>query len=51
MEKEEEQDKDLNRAKELLKLHYGVREAHKRGELGRGLEEARGMVERAVNAG
>jgi hypothetical protein len=36
------------RAKELLKLHYDVKERHKRGELSRGLEEARREVERVV---
>jgi hypothetical protein len=29
-------------------LHYSLREAHKRGELARGLEEARQSVWRAV---
>jgi len=41
-------DADLARAKDLVKLHYDVKEAHKRGLLGRGLEEARRSVERAV---
>ncbi|KAF2850723.1 hypothetical protein T440DRAFT_479017 [Plenodomus tracheiphilus IPT5] len=45
---EEEQDVDLKRAKELLSLHYQVKQAHKQGELRRGLEEARGSVERAL---
>ncbi|KAH7399526.1 hypothetical protein BKA66DRAFT_565597 [Pyrenochaeta sp. MPI-SDFR-AT-0127] len=45
----DEEDPDLKRAKDLLKLHYGVKEAHKRGELGRGLEDARRAVERAVS--
>ncbi|KAF2869262.1 hypothetical protein BDV95DRAFT_498602 [Massariosphaeria phaeospora] len=44
----DEQDPDLKRAKELVKLHYGVREASKRGELGRGLEEARAAIERVA---
>ena len=39
---------DLRRAKELVELHYAVKEASRRGELGRGLGEAREMVERAV---
>ena len=41
-------DPDLQRAKDLVELHYAVREAHKRGELGQGLEEARAAVRRAV---
>ena len=45
---DDEQDPDLKRAKDLLKLHYEVKEAHKRGELGRGLEEARSLVKKAV---
>ncbi|KAF1942565.1 hypothetical protein EJ02DRAFT_454079 [Clathrospora elynae] len=45
---DDEQDPELKRAKDLLKLHYEVKEAHKRGELGRGLEDARRAVERAV---
>ena len=45
---EEEEDVDIARAKELVELHYGVKEAHRRGELARGLEEARGAVGRAV---
>ncbi|KAH8732946.1 hypothetical protein GQ44DRAFT_601683 [Phaeosphaeriaceae sp. PMI808] len=44
----DEQDEDLKRAKDLVKLHYDVREKHKRGELSRGLEEARAAVGRAV---
>ncbi|CAO2656954.1 Nn.00g057570.m01.CDS01 [Neocucurbitaria sp. VM-36] len=48
LKSEEEDDVDLKRAKDLLKLHYEVKEAHKRGELSRGLEEARWGVERAV---
>ncbi|KAJ4409075.1 hypothetical protein N0V91_002891 [Didymella pomorum] len=44
----EEDDKDLHRAKELVALHYDVRERYKRGELTRGLAEARGAVERAL---
>src|SRR4051812_22470802 len=38
------QDTELDRAKDLLKLHHEVKEAHMRGELGRGLEEAREAV-------
>jgi hypothetical protein len=45
---DDDQDADLKRAKDLLKLHYEVKEAHKRGELGRGLEEARRAVGKAV---
>ncbi|KAH7124021.1 hypothetical protein B0J11DRAFT_530502 [Dendryphion nanum] len=39
-----EGDEELRRAKELVRLHYEVREAQRRGELGRGLEEAREAV-------
>ncbi|KAF2622705.1 hypothetical protein BU25DRAFT_494798 [Macroventuria anomochaeta] len=45
---DDDQDVDLQRAKELVKLHYEVRERCKRGELGRGLAEARRDVERAM---
>ncbi|KAH6878883.1 hypothetical protein BKA58DRAFT_104991 [Alternaria rosae] len=45
---DDEQDPELKRAKDLLKFHYEVKEAHKRGELGRGLEEARSLVRKAV---
>lgn len=38
----------MARAKDLVKLHFEVKEAQRRGELSRGLEEARAMVERAV---
>jgi hypothetical protein len=41
-------DADLARAKHLVELHYSVKEAHRRGELTRGLFEARAAVERAV---
>lgn len=44
----DEEDVDLKRAKDLLKYHYEVKEAHKRGELSRGLEDARRAVGRAV---
>ena len=44
----EDDDADLHRAKELVALHYDVRERYKRGELTRGLAEARGAVERAL---
>ncbi|KAF2001161.1 hypothetical protein P154DRAFT_433462 [Amniculicola lignicola CBS 123094] len=46
---DEEQDADIKRAKDVVELHYKVREAHKRGELGRGLEEARSLVQRAIS--
>jgi hypothetical protein len=45
---QDEDDADLKRAKDLLKLHYDVKEKHKRGELSRGLEEARKDVARAI---
>lgn len=41
-------DEDLRRAKELVELHYDVRERCKRGELSSGLAEARSAVERAL---
>ncbi|KAL1609345.1 hypothetical protein SLS59_001710 [Nothophoma quercina] len=44
----DEQDVDLQRAKQLVTLHYEVRERFKRGELSRGLAEARRDVERAL---
>lgn len=44
----EDSDPDLKRAKDLLELHVEVKEAEMRGELSRVLEEARGLVERAV---
>ncbi|KAF2013221.1 hypothetical protein BU24DRAFT_410989 [Aaosphaeria arxii CBS 175.79] len=44
-------DADLTRAKDLVELHYRLREAHKRGELSSGLEEARAAVGKAVRAG
>jgi hypothetical protein len=44
----QDDDADLDRAKELVALHYDVRERCKRGELGRGLAEARSAVERAL---
>lgn len=44
----DDDDADLTRAKELVKLHYDVKEKHKYGELSRGLEEARREVQRAV---
>ncbi|KAF2253449.1 hypothetical protein BU26DRAFT_418669 [Trematosphaeria pertusa] len=46
--REEQEDGDLKRAKDLVELHYAVKEAHKRGELGRGLMDARASVDRAV---
>ncbi|KAF2739311.1 hypothetical protein EJ04DRAFT_427315 [Polyplosphaeria fusca] len=42
------EDAELKRAKELVEMHYGVKEKHRRGELGNGLEDARRAVERAV---
>ena len=45
---EEEEGVDLKRARELVELHYAVREKCKTGELARGLAEARGDVERAL---
>ncbi|KAF2799097.1 hypothetical protein K505DRAFT_231790 [Melanomma pulvis-pyrius CBS 109.77] len=45
---DDDDDVDLRRAKELVELHYSVREAHRRGELGRALTEARERVQRAV---
>ncbi|CAE7002262.1 hypothetical protein PTNB73_10241 [Pyrenophora teres f. teres] len=45
---ESTQDTELDRAKDLLKLHYEVKEAHMRGELGRGLQEAREAVRRSM---
>ncbi|KAF1959057.1 hypothetical protein CC80DRAFT_591141 [Byssothecium circinans] len=47
-EKADDQDPDLRRAKDLMELHYAVKEAHKKGELGGGLVEARQAVEKAV---
>jgi hypothetical protein len=44
----EARDEDLRRAKDLVELHYAVKEAHKRGELGTGLMEARKVVDAAV---
>jgi hypothetical protein len=46
--RDEDEDEDLRRAKELVELHYAVKEGHRRGELGRGLREARESVQRAV---
>lgn len=45
-----EEDPDIKRAKELVELHYAVKEAHRKGELGAGLEDARASVERAVGS-
>ncbi|KAH7076500.1 hypothetical protein BKA63DRAFT_283867 [Paraphoma chrysanthemicola] len=47
---DEEDDVDLKRAKDLLKYHYGVKEAHRMGKLNRGLDEARSSVARAVGS-
>ncbi|KAJ4987355.1 hypothetical protein SVAN01_07093 [Stagonosporopsis vannaccii] len=41
-------DADLRRARELVHLHYAVRERCRTGELGRGLAEARRAVEEAM---
>ncbi|KAF2118453.1 hypothetical protein BDV96DRAFT_643698 [Lophiotrema nucula] len=46
--KPEEEDADLKRAKDLVQLHYEVKEKQRRGELGSGLGEARRAVDRAV---
>lgn len=43
-----EDDTDIKRAKDLVELNYAVKEAHRRGELTAGLEEARASVARAV---
>lgn len=45
---QKEEDKDLKRARDVIELHYEVRERHRRGELGVGLEGARRAVEGAV---
>lgn len=45
-----EDDVDIKRAKELVELHHAVKEAHRRGELDAGLEEARASVARAVGS-
>ncbi|KZM18588.1 uncharacterized protein EKO05_0002357 [Ascochyta rabiei] len=42
-------DADLQRARDLVTLHYEVRVRCKTGELGRGLEGARRDVERALS--
>ncbi|KAF2187759.1 hypothetical protein K469DRAFT_569291 [Zopfia rhizophila CBS 207.26] len=47
-EKEKEDDADLKRVKDLVELHYSVKEAHKRGGLGKRLAEAREAVWRVV---
>ncbi|ORY14994.1 hypothetical protein BCR34DRAFT_478591 [Clohesyomyces aquaticus] len=47
-DKDDKGDPDLQRAKDLVELHYSVKEAHKRGELEKGLAEAREMVTKAV---
>lgn len=44
----EDEDADLVRAKELVRLHYEVKVAQQKGALGRGLEEARRSVEKAL---
>lgn len=45
---EEELDPELQRGKDLIRLHYEVKVAHSRGELERQLDEARGMVGKAL---
>ncbi|KAF1989651.1 hypothetical protein K402DRAFT_302897, partial [Aulographum hederae CBS 113979] len=45
---EADADPDLTRAKDLVELHYAVKVAHARGELGGQLAEARDGVRRAV---
>ncbi|XPS70373.1 hypothetical protein M3J09_002594 [Ascochyta lentis] len=42
-------DTDLQRARDLVSLHYEVRERCKTGQLSRGLEAARREVERALS--
>jgi FAD synthase len=46
--KEDDDDEDIKRAKDLLKYHYDVKEKHKHGKLSLGLERARRDVERVV---
>ncbi|PVI08075.1 hypothetical protein DM02DRAFT_502492, partial [Periconia macrospinosa] len=40
----DEEDKDLQRAKDLVKLHYEVKVAHSEGRFGKELEAARELV-------
>ena len=47
-DEKDEEDKDLKRAKDLVELHYEVKEKSRRGESARGLGEARAAVWRAV---
>lgn len=41
-------DRDLQRAKDLVDLHYSVKMAHANNRIDQGLVEARRMVEEAV---
>lgn len=45
---EQDQDKDIQRAKDLLRLHYDVKVAHQHGKVDQGLLEARRMVKAAL---
>ncbi|KAF2270605.1 hypothetical protein CC78DRAFT_573898 [Lojkania enalia] len=44
----DDQDPDLKKAKDLVELHYEVKERQRKGELSGALEEARKAVGRAV---
>ena len=44
----EEQDPDIKRAKDLVELHYAVKEEHTRSELVVEMTEARRSVERVI---
>lgn len=44
----QDEDKDLQRAKDLLKLHNEVKVAHEHGRIDQGLVEARRMVREAL---
>jgi hypothetical protein len=47
--KQQELDKDLQRAKDLIELHYSVKVAHSDGKLEKQLDDAREMVRRAID--
>lgn len=47
-DKEEDKDEDLERAKDLVNLHYKVKVAYAQGEFGRDLEGAREVVRGVV---
>ena len=47
--KRSELDQDLQRAKDLIELHYSVKVAHGDGKLEKQLDEAREMVRRAID--